>query len=322
MTTAGANPTGQKQDDIRTLFFGQQSINTQWGGANIITNYFPGTQQFSKARLSLARISLFNSWYNITAARGNNGFIYQHPENGTYATHVVSIPDGSYETMEEINEYFQKVLYANGDYLIYYDEETGTSTITYFYQFSTSPSLYAYVLTITTLPATINTGLPTDASHSGYYQGEGNVTPANEGNQVFLTIETTSAPAGSSNPQQYSFSKTTGFSPATYASPSGVALGVSTYTSNFAPQIQYTSVINVACNLVNQLDVNPNPNVFYQFVPNAPFGELISETPPYPIFVPVGDAYYRYIQITLLDDNLNPLQMIDPVCYGYVIVQG
>src|SRR5580692_2488219 len=99
MTSAGANPTGQKQDLLRPLFFGQDAINTNWNGqnnpyGNIVTSYFPGVQQFSKARLSLSVISLFNSWYNVTAARGNNSFQYQFSNGGVYSTFNVTLPDG------------------------------------------------------------------------------------------------------------------------------------------------------------------------------------------------------------------------------------
>lgn len=338
MTTAGANPTGQKQDDIRTIFFGQSAIDTRWTGqnnpyGNVIVEYFPGAQQFSRARLSLGKLSLFNSWYNITAARGNNTFSYVFPENGAFVTHSVVIPNGSFETWEEIGEYLQTQMLANGDYLIYWDEATQTSTVVYFIAFDTSSYLYAFNGVLTQLPAQITVGNPGSGSGDGYYAPlagwEGlpdgvpgsKMTSADQTLTPQLVIPATSFPAGSDTTGSYSFSKLSGITPGTYGSQSAAAPDL-TVTSQFPPQIQYTSVINVACNLVNQGDVNRNPNVFYQFVPNAPFGELIAEIPPYPLFVPVGDAVYQYIQISLLDDALNPLQLIDPVVYGFVIVQG
>lgn len=334
MTTAGANPTGQKQDDIRSIFFGQDAVNTLWNGqnnplGNIVTKYFPGAQQFSRARLSLGKLALFNSWFNITAMRGNNTFSYLFPENGTAVTHAIVVPDGSFETWEEIGEYLDTQMLALGDYLVYWDLATSTATIEYFINFNTSTYLYAYNATMTQLPAQITVGNPGSGSASGWYAPvvgwEGlpdgtpgsNVTAADQGLVPSLVIPATNAAAGSNTPGQYSFSKLSGISPGQYQNGANFVV-----TSQFAPQIQYTSVINVACNLVNQGDVNANPNVFYQFVPNAPFGELIAEIPPYPVFVPVGDAVYQYIQISLLDDNFNPLQLRDPTVYGFVIVQG
>lgn len=329
MTTAGANPTGQKQDDIRTIFFGQDAVDPRWNGqnnplGNIITKYFPGAQQFSRARLSLGKIAFYNSWYNISAARGNNTFSYVFPEGNpnVYVTHKVVLTDGSYETMEEINDYLQEAMSGNGDSLIYYDKEEGTSTETFFIKLSTSTNEYAYKLEIDSLPSFVTAGFPNvdGSSPSGYYTGGGVITTANENQLPQFIIPATSAPAGSNTSGQYSFSKTTGFNPGTYGA-QGANPPVN-FISNFPPQIQYTSVINLACNMVNQGDVNANPNVFYQFVPNAPFGELVAEVPPYPVFVPVGDAVYQYCQISLLDENYNPLQLIDPSCYGFVIVQG
>lgn len=327
MTTAGANPTGQKQDDIRTLFFGQDSINSNFNGANnpygnIITSYFPGVQQFARARLSLTNLNLYNSWYNFTAARGNSTFSYSFPEGSSYAVHSITIPDGQYETIEEVNDHMQGQMIKNGDYLIYYDKEEGTQTFTYYINLETSTFAYAYQLTITPLPATILTGAITDASATGYYVPAGsNITTADENFAPLFIVPATSAPAGSSTPAQYSFSKSTGFSPGSYGS-TNASPGVQVSLSNFAPQIQYTSIIYVACNLVNMGDTNRNPNVFFQFVPNAAFGELVVVVPPYPVFVPVADSFYSYIQISLFDENLNPLLMNDPQCYGAVIVQG
>lgn len=326
MTTAGANPTGQKQDDIRTVFFGQDIVNTNWNGqnnplGNTVTSQFPGVQQFARARLSLAVINLFNSWYNITAARGNNTFSYVFPNAGVYTNYNVVIDDGSFETIEEINEWLEAAMFSSKNYLIYYDKETGESTPTYFINLSTSTYKYAYELTLTPLPAAISIGNPTDASASGYYSPTGGpITAADEGLLPQFIILATFNPAGSNTSGRYSFSKTTGFNPGTYGA-QGAHPTLQQF-SQFPPQIGYSSVINVACNLVNMGDVNRNPQVFFQFVPNAPFGELISVVPPYPVFVPVGDGFYSYVQISLFDENFNPLQNIDPQIYGMVIVQG
>lgn len=328
MTTAGANPTGQKQDDIRTVFFGQDAVNATWNGqnnpsGNIVTKYFPGVQQFSRARLSLTNLAVYNSWYNISAARGNNTFSYVFPEGNpnVYTSHTVVLEDGAYETVEEINDHLQAAMVTHGDYLIYYDMETGIQTPTFYIELSTSTTQYKYVLDLTPLPATILTGTITDASASGYYVPAGSpLTTANESFVPQFVVPATGFPAGVSHPGLYSFSATTGFNPGTYGTQGTGAL--EEFRSNFAPQIQYTSVVNIACNLVNMGDVNSNPNVFFQFVPNAAFGELIVVVPPYPVFVPVGDSFYPYIQISLLDENLLPMQLNDPSIYGAVIIQG
>lgn len=335
MTTAGANPTGQKQDDIRTLFFGQDSVNINFNGqnnptGNIITSYFPGVQQFARARLSLTNLNLYNSWYNISAARHNNTFQYIYPEASAFVTHTVVLPDGSFETVDEINDHFQLALLANGDYLVHYDNETGESTIDTFMSLTASTYAYAYNITLSQLPATITANSPNDTSPTGWYApAAGYVTPVasavNASDENFtpqFIIPATSAGAGTTNPNgSTSFSKVMGIVPGTYGS-NTINSGQLIVTSTFAPQIQYTSVVYVACNLVNMGDTNRNPNVFFQFVPNAPFGELVIVVPPYPVFVPVADSFYSYIQITLFDENLNPLQMNDPQVYGAVIVQG
>lgn len=335
MTTAGANPTGQKQDDIRTLFFGQDSVNPNFNGqnnptGNIITSYFPGVQQFARARLSLTNLNLYNSWYNITAARNNNTFQYVYPEGSAFVPHTVVLPDGSFETVDEINDHLQLALLANGDYLIHYNDETGESTIDTFISIAASTYAYAYTITLNQLPAVITTRSPVDGDGSGWFApAAGYVTPVasvvNASDENFtpqFIILATSAGAGTTNTNgTTSFSKVMGIVPGTYGT-NIISSGQVVVTSTFAPQIQYTSVVYVACNLVNMGDTNRNPNVFFQFVPNAPFGELVIVVPPYPVFVPVADSFYSYIQITLFDENFNPLQMQDPQVYGAVIVQG
>lgn len=64
-----------------------------------------------KWMVALSRLSVYNSFQNISAALGNNTFSYTN----TLATaRLVTIPDGTY-TVADLNDYIHQVITNNGD---------------------------------------------------------------------------------------------------------------------------------------------------------------------------------------------------------------
>jgi len=61
--------------------------------------------------LCVDKISIWYSWNNISAARGNNKFVYN---NGVDADETITIPDGNY-SIGGLNSYIQARMKANGD---------------------------------------------------------------------------------------------------------------------------------------------------------------------------------------------------------------
>lgn len=64
--------------------------------------------------LALIKMNCWYSWYNISAAKGNNTLRYH---NGVGWSGTITIPDGQY-TLPQMNDYLHSEMYSNGDYTI------------------------------------------------------------------------------------------------------------------------------------------------------------------------------------------------------------
>src|SRR6202034_1061508 len=88
---------------------------------NTLVVQFPYPQKFSRCEVALSETFLFYSWYNITAAFGNNTFSYGYPTgnggdaNG-YIFFTVVIPDGFY-SIDDLSSYFVANQIFNGCYV-------------------------------------------------------------------------------------------------------------------------------------------------------------------------------------------------------------
>ena len=65
----------------------------------------------SKSKIGVSAISVYNSTFNITAARANNTFTFRFP-SATPITKTYTMPDGYY-SVEQINTFLQSKLFAD-----------------------------------------------------------------------------------------------------------------------------------------------------------------------------------------------------------------
>lgn len=281
---------------------------------NTIVYRFPFNQQFSQAEVALANIYLFYSWYNISAAFGNNTFQYKWPNNsGGYITYTVVIPDGFYQ-IDDLNSYLETVMVTNGTYLI-----SNVGSNVYYLTWAVNPTYYRVTLSSTPVPSSATK--PVGYTEPSNYPGGGTdaslpPTPTNPQ----LVILTAQAPAGSNTPGQYSFSKTLGFSPGTYPPNNpGVFYNIN---GQFAPVIESTSNVFVSCSLVNTNGLSPFAQVLYSFSPQVPFGSQIQEKPFFPLFMQIADGYYDGMTITIRDENYVPLNLQDPHISLNLLIRG
>jgi len=61
--------------------------------------------------IAIDKVSIWYSWFNISAARGNNKFVYN---NGVDADKTITIPNGNY-SITGLNTYIQAIMKVNGD---------------------------------------------------------------------------------------------------------------------------------------------------------------------------------------------------------------
>lgn len=102
MSTRGTDTLNVQGLNTRKLQFNQvvpnpQTTNSGNPYGNTIRLRFPYPQSFTNCDLALADLTLYYSWYNITAAFGNNVFTYSYPEGAGYTTYTVTIPDGKHK---------------------------------------------------------------------------------------------------------------------------------------------------------------------------------------------------------------------------------
>ena len=104
--------------------------------------------------VGLASLSMYNSTFNITSARGNNviSFIWNV---GTPVTYTWTIPDGYY-SVSDLNYYIQNQCIASNLYCI-----SGTNFV-YFLELETNPVRYSIQLNSYDIPTT------TEATALGY----------------------------------------------------------------------------------------------------------------------------------------------------------
>ena len=78
------------------------------------------------------------------------------------------------------------------------------------------------------------------------------------------------------------------------------------------PYLETTEVVLIHCNVVNDSYLQ-NSRVFYAFVPNKSFGQLLDILPENFIFLKTSDLEFSYIEVWFIDQNSNPLEIEDKI---------
>ena len=84
------------------------------------------------------------------------------------------------------------------------------------------------------------------------------------------------------------------------------------------PHLEIKEVVLVHCNIVNN-DYQQDSRVFYTFVPNKPFGNLLEISPADHIFLKNFNSEYDEIILWFTDQNSNKLEIEDRINLTMVI---
>ena len=84
------------------------------------------------------------------------------------------------------------------------------------------------------------------------------------------------------------------------------------------PHLQITEVILVHCNIVNN-DYQQDSGVFYIFVPNKFFGQLLDISPEIFIFLKTFNSEFSYNEVWFTYQNSKPLEVEDKINITLVI---
>ena len=250
---------------------------------NIYTLNFSNTFDLRDKEVAVTGITIPYSWYNITALYGNNSFEYVWIDG---SVNSVVYPDGGYNSAADLNSYLQYVMQTNGHYLI---NDTGADV--FFLNIAVNPIAYGIEISSLVTPSSLPTGwsLPAGAGWSlnGY-------SP-----QFYLN-----------NP---AFNKFLGFnSTATYyPSNLGVQTGNLSFQSQNTPDFSTIQTVYLSTNTVNNL-YSATPGVFFSFVPNLPYGNLLDIKPQQFLFCSCsGAGSQTNITVRFLDQNFRPLNILD-----------
>ena len=270
------------------------------GNNNKLVYKFPNSVVFKDKYIAVSSISMYYSWFNITALYGNNTFTFTWTAAAVTTTYTIIIPDGLWD-ISTINNYIQYFCITNGLYW------TISGTNYYPYELLVNANRYAIQLNTYLIP----TALPTSATVPSNFPGWPTTTfntvvtfPANFNIIVGYTAGFASANNVGNATTFGSSSKATN-----YAAKDSV--GTISYLSNTAPQVQPYSNILFSLSNINNPYTQPS-SIIYSLNSNVGVGELISEKPPNFMWNRLIDGTYNELRLTFLGPDLTPLIINDP----------
>jgi hypothetical protein len=243
---------------------------------------------------------MFYSWFNITAAQGNNVITFQWDSSNPATKSTIIIPDGLYE-ISDLNNYLQYWMISQG----YYYEGTNGNNI-YMVELLINATRYAVQLNTyknywTGNPIPAGIGI-TPAGFAGYPTVECNpiiTFPANFNIIVGYAAGFTSSPNSIASP----------YVPVPKSAIN--SSGTISYLSTVAPQVQPNNNILFSLSNINSPYSQPS-SIIYSINPSVLVGEQINDVPPNFLWVKLVDGTYSQITLTLFGNNLQPLTIQDP----------
>lgn len=246
---------------------------------------FPTPQVYNNSNIAVHSLQLYYSWFNINKALYNNHqFQYRWwNNNGALIKRDVDIPDGFYD-VNQLTLYLQSVMLKNGHYL-----QDGTGKKYFFIEFVENPTYYSIQLNM--LP--MYTSLPNGWSKGGNWK-----LPTEQ-----QTAQVNILSVGN-------FKDIVGFN-AGWQPPTPTST-LYQKISDYAPQLSPISSLVIRCNLARNDNALPNDIIYSFSNGETPWGGIISEKPNELYYSPVVNGTFDKLEITFLDQNFNPVDIIDP----------
>lgn len=291
---------------MRTIVLNRSNL-VQDGDNNKMIYQFPGSVEFKDSFVALSQVSMYYSWFNISARYNNNIIQYVWTDATTTTTFDVVIPDGLYE-VSRLNELLQFAMIQNGHYLVNSANEN-----VYYLELIVNPSRYAVQINTFLVPTALPTGFTEPASWVGYAPATFNpqiILPAKVNEILGYVVDFTSD-ANTGN----AF-----VPPANDAYVSKLANGTISYISTSAPDIQPNSSILVSLSGIDNKYANPT-SVIYSIVPSVAIGALINEKPPQFAWNKLLPGTYNQLRLTILGTNLQPIKINDPAITILLVIK-
>lgn len=236
---------------------------------------------FSKpgSHVALYNLAMYNSTYNISSKFGNNTFSIKWIDNTVLN---ITIPDGYY-SYDDFSTAIQYYLVQNNWFWIV------NNVAVYPITCSANPARYAAQINI--VPVPVASSGATKPSGATWNFPSVATTP-----QLTMTAK---------------LGKIFGFSSQLTFPPAPQTTNYS-FVSDICPIISPVYSYVLTCNLLNTNISTYINNVLTQVPLNNSFGGLVTLNNLIPLPVPISAGKYSEIIIKFLDQDLNPLQLIDP----------
>jgi len=272
----------------------------QDGLNNKLIYKFPNSVVLKDKYIAVSSISMYYSWFNISAALGNNIFTFTWTAGAVTTTYTVTIPDGLWD-ITAINNYIQfKCIELN----LYY---TLSGNNYYPFEIITNLNRYAAQLNTYLIPTTAPTGATTPVGFPGFPTTAQNsvVTFPSAFNKILGYTAGFSSAANVGNAT--TFGTPTVFT--NYAAKN--SSGTISYLSNTAPDVQPNASILFVMSNINNPYTQPS-GIIYSLNSSVQVGELIVEKPPNFMWNKLIDGTYNELRLTFLSPTLQPLAINDP----------
>jgi len=286
---------------MRSIVLTQSDIVPD-GQNNKLVYKFPNSILFQGNSIAVSSVSMYYSWFNITAGYSNNTFTYTWTVGAITNTYTVIIPDGLYE-ITDLNVFLQYTFIKNGTYLV-----NASGKNVYYGEFLLNPTRYAVQLNTFQIPTaaqavTLGYTAPTD--FVGF--------PTVSTNLQFTINKNLNVIMGFTPNFQTPFNSTiTPYIPSVNTPLINInGAGTISCLSTAAPNLQPNSSIFLSISNINNPYALPS-SIIYSIVPQGAVGTLISDKPPNFTWNKMVDGTYSQLTLTFLGTNLQPLPILDP----------
>lgn len=293
------------------MSFAVEITGENFVSGNLFQVQLPGNQDLNDYDCSVGSMYIYYSWFNISAALGNNVYQLTLPIVGN-PTLTITIDDGAYQ-ISTLNNALQYYFYQNG----YYLKNPTTLECFYFAAFVASPSNYKVDFITTAFPSSAtSTDLTASPSLNSYVGITGSYTAAAT-DAIVGSAFTNNWPTTANQSAQLgvlstnTFGSIIGFASGTFPSVPTISGTTLTTQSTLVPNVNPIYCVQCRLSCVYS-KFSTNSQFLHQFTNgDTAVGALINASPSYYRARPcIG--IHNTLNFTLFDQNGTPLGFLDP----------
>lgn len=282
---------------MRTLILNSTNL-IQDGQNNKFVYKFPNSVTFKDSFISLAQITMYYSWFNITSGLRNNTFSYNWIDGaGVPTTYVIVVPDGLYE-ISTLNQLLQFEMIKNGHYLV-----NGSNQNVYYAEFIVNPTRYAVQINTYLFPTSLPAGFTNPASVP---------FPPQSFNPVLTLPPNINEILGYAPNFSTDQNLNNAFVPPVSSFVSKIANGTISYISTQAPNVQPNNSLIFTVSNIDNAFAQPSSVLYTLTAAGVSLGEIINERPANFIWNKLIPGTYNELRLAILGTDLNPITINDP----------